>query len=78
MQQIAHIINKSHIIKETLDGVIVQCPICLYKSEVKVSKIRLKLWLSHCRLIQDVLPNLDEQDRESLISGICGECWHND
>lgn len=25
--------------------------------------------------IQDCLPTLSNEDRESLMTGICGECW---
>lgn len=32
-------------------------------------------WARGVRFIQDAMPQLNEDERELLISNVCGECW---
>lgn len=50
------------------------CTICGKGRIVKVSKIGYDRWLRG-ELIQNALPELSVDDRELLMSGICGECF---
>lgn len=51
-----------------------RCPICGKSYIVIVPHEGFIKWRSGSR-IQDCLPNLSSEDREALMSGICGECW---
>lgn len=50
------------------------CAICGKGRTVKVSKVGYDRWLKG-ELIQNALPELSVDDRELLMSGICGECF---
>lgn len=60
-------------IGDTLD-VEVQCIMCKTTHTVKVPKDGYRKWLNGAR-IQDVMPELSANDRELLISNICGTCF---
>ena len=55
-----------------------ECPVCggqmigLFKD---VLVPRFNAWQNGEGDLQDLLPELNENDREALISGTCPECW---
>ena len=50
------------------------CRICGDGFEITVSKEAYERWKGG-ELIQDAMPELDEDARELLISRTCGICW---
>ena len=57
-------------------GFLVKCPICGRESEVMV-KIDEYLAYQEGVLAKDAFPNLSEEEREMIISGICIKCQKN-
>ena len=54
----------------------VACRICGNVTEISVEVNDYIDW--QCgKLVQDAFPYLKTQEREMLISGICGKCWDN-
>ena len=53
------------------------CPFCHVGREVSVPVAGLIKWQGGA-LIQDAFPNLNADDREALITGICSECFPTD
>lgn len=53
-----------------------QCPMCLRINTLTVPKEGYSLWLNRRALIQDALPNLTDNEREMLKTGICPRCWN--
>lgn len=51
-----------------------RCPMCGKSYTVIVPHEGFIAWRNGDR-IQDCLPSLSNEDREALITGICGECW---
>jgi len=49
----------------------VLCHVCYY---IDVRAAGYEAW-QHGALIQDALPELEPDDRELLISGVCGDCF---
>ena len=56
--------------------VIVGCIKCAEAQHITVGTADLDSW-ENGALIQDAMPYLSADDREILISGICGECFDN-
>ena len=54
--------------------VIVGCIKCAEAQHITVGNADLDAW-ENGALIQDAMPYLSADDREILISGICGECF---
>lgn len=57
-----------------------RCPICQEVQTIVMTKDQYKRylrWLDREGCIQDLLPDLDKDDREILISGICPNCWQD-
>lgn len=52
----------------------VRCPICGKSYIVTVPHDGFIAWRNGSR-IQDCMPSLSNEDREALMTGICGECW---
>ena len=52
----------------------VRCPICGKQYIITVPHDGFIRWRSGSR-IQECMPNLSSEDREALMTGICGECW---
>lgn len=50
------------------------CPICGKTNEVVVRAADYKAWQAGV-LAQNAFPYLSPDEREMLISGICGRCW---
>lgn len=54
--------------------VVTQCPFCGRGNEVEVNEIDYLDWQDGM-MAQDAFPYLSADEREMLISGICGDCW---
>lgn len=54
--------------------VIPPCACGKESKEVLVPREGMTNWRKG-KLIQDCFPELNTDDRERLISGVCGECW---
>lgn len=60
----------------TQTGVVeVECVSCKTKHTILVPTSGYKLWASGQAKIQDAMPQLSEDERELLMSGICPKCW---
>lgn len=57
--------------------VVVVCPACGKEKSVTVRESDWRRWVGGgCRdLIYSAFPYLKADERELLISGICGDCW---
>lgn len=55
--------------------VITQCPFCGHGNEVEVNETDYWDWQDGA-LAQDAFPYLSADEREMLITGICGKCWN--
>jgi len=51
-----------------------RCPECKNQSTVSVDPKGYELWRGG-ELIQIALPSMSNDDRERLMTGICGGCW---
>ena len=56
--------------------VVVGCIKCADPQHITVGNADLDSWQNGA-LIQDAMPYLSADEREILISGICGECFDN-
>lgn len=50
------------------------CPMCHCDTYIQVDAEEYARWQAG-ELIQVAMPNLDADEREMLISGICPDCW---
>ena len=50
------------------------CPLCKKESTVSVTQESLKEYANGA-LIQNAFPYLDANERELIMTGICGICW---
>lgn len=62
--------------KNALTAVTVVCPFCGSTFVVRVPSDGYAAWKNGA-CIQDVMPDVDPDIREMLISGICPDCWDN-
>lgn len=53
----------------------VRCPVCGKVYTVRVPHEGFIKWENGDR-IQECMPHLSNEDREALITGICGDCWN--
>lgn len=51
-----------------------RCPFCRETQILQVYPSHLRAW-RRGTLIQDALPELNEHERETLVTGICRTCW---
>jgi len=51
-----------------------ECPFCYKKQDITVPLKEYEAW-KHGMLIQDAMPSVSKEDRETLISGVCSTCW---
>lgn len=51
-----------------------QCIECGKRKPISATAEQIRAWRNGA-LIQDAMPNVPEDERELLISGICGECF---
>ena len=54
----------------------VQCRHCGRFFELPVSEKEINKWRCSDELIQVRFPELTAEQRELILSGICGECWN--
>ena len=52
----------------------IECPICKRIYRIVVSNKELRNY-ENGALAQNAFPRLSPEDREMLISGVCGTCW---
>jgi hypothetical protein len=55
--------------------VAVTCVKCHKNKSLSVCKENFELWIRFGGLLQDVMPYLDADERELLISSTCSSCW---
>jgi len=53
----------------------VACPVCGKVSEISVEVNDYIDW-QNGKLTQNAFPYLSANEREMLISGVCGDCWN--
>lgn len=53
----------------------VTCHHCNQSHYVEMSKSQYKRVVNGKENLLDILPNVDPEDREILVSGTCGNCW---
>lgn len=51
------------------------CPFCGKENIVEVNCEDFILYAEGEALVQDAFPYLSPNEREVIISGICGDCW---
>lgn len=51
------------------------CPNCHKNQTIKVNEAEYFKWKAG-ELIQRAMPKLSDNDRETLLSGLCPECWN--
>lgn len=52
-----------------------KCKACGKPHTIEVDDKKFQLWMSGKVHIQNALPNISDNDRELLLSGICGKCF---
>lgn len=54
------------------------CPICGKITPVQIRRVAdYKDYMLNGKHAQDAFPYLSAEEREMLISGVCGACWNN-
>lgn len=53
----------------------VECIACRTKHTILVPTAGYRLWMNRQKRIQDAMPGLSADERELLMSGICGRCF---
>lgn len=53
----------------------VQCQMCQQNFEVTVNKANFERWQNREGLIQNLMPELSDAERELLISHMCKSCF---
>lgn len=53
-----------------------KCPVCGNEKSFDLDADKWNRYLS-TEHIQDLFPELNEEDRERLITGICPNCWND-
>lgn len=51
-----------------------RCPICGRESQIEVKDEQYAMWRKGT-LIQNAFPDLNADQREQLMTGICQKCW---
>lgn len=52
-----------------------QCPVCGTERIVSVDPERYAKWMANEGVIQELLPELNADEREALMTGLCSGCW---
>lgn len=55
--------------------IICKCIMCGSINKIEILTQNLIQWLSGRKLIQDALTDISKEERELLLSQICGKCW---
>lgn len=53
----------------------VRCPLCGVKKTIAVIPEYYAAWKNNEMRLKDATPNLTEDERHFLMTGICGFCW---
>lgn len=53
----------------------IRCCRCKKPHTIDVDEVKYEKWLTGKDNIQDIFPDLSADERELMISQICGECW---
>lgn len=51
------------------------CPFCGKENAVVVKSVDYIKWASFAAQAQDAFPYLSANERESIMTGICSNCW---
>lgn len=51
------------------------CKVCNNTHQILVPSVGYTLWAQGLKHIQDAMPRLSDDERELLVSGICGRCF---
>ena len=51
------------------------CRVCRKEHHILVPKAGYTMWAKGLKHIQDAMPSLTDDERELLVSGICGHCF---
>ena len=55
------------------------CPLCGHDRVLEPLDFnKLHAWVTGTTLVQRAFPDLNESDREALVTGICDTCWQED
>lgn len=57
------------------DNCTIACESCQKQYTMMYNRQDMVDWLSGSLFIQDAMPYLSDNERELLLSGICGECF---
>ena len=57
-------------------ALITKCPVCGKEREIHVHEHDYDSYKNGA-LIQEAFPYLSSADRESLVSGVCPDCWED-
>ena len=53
------------------------CPCCKATTLVKVDKVKYDSWKEGNGLIQNIMPEFNPADRETLVTGLCNTCQND-
>lgn len=70
--------NKYSTKFEFLDEGVLFSKVCIYcgiESWFRITEKQYEAWITNDGYIQDVFPNMTNQEREVMISGTHPECW---
>lgn len=59
-----------------MKNIYTKCPICGKKTIFTVTDEQYDKYINKKENIQRIFPKLSCEDREKLITGICGDCWN--
>lgn len=53
-----------------------KCPICNKVNVIEINVHNLMLYKSGLGKVQDLFPDLSENERELILTGVCDTCWN--
>lgn len=63
------------LFKDGVAQIYTHCICCQSQHIIKAPQEGYNAWAKRDKKIQDAMPMLSEDDRELLISGLCGDCF---
>ena len=63
------------MVLESMITIKTTCPFCRKKGAVAVWSADYAKWAANNAPVQDAFPYLSANERESLMTGICSNCW---
>jgi hypothetical protein len=63
------------LFKDGIAQIYTHCKVCHAQFVIHAHEDGYKQWANGKARIQDAMPQLNEDNRELLISNVCGECW---